>query len=76
MEYILIATKRETGEDIEICRWENYSFLEKIALCFSKSDTLSRFAIVKNNEMVYERLLEPKGKEEVKCLKRKPTKDV
>ena len=56
--YQFIATRRGTNENIVLCEWDNLVFFETIMKYFDKSDNISRFAIVKDNKIIKEKVLE------------------
>ena len=61
MDYRFIAEMRD-GRIITLCEWDRKELFETIINRFEESDTILRFAIEKNNDIVVEKYLSPKEK--------------
>lgn len=75
MQYRFYAQMRD-NRLILLCEWDKIEFFEAIMDLFEESNNIARFIISYNNLIINDKVLRRKGKEEAKCLKRKPTKDV
>ena len=71
MLYRLYAITRVTSQKIEIAEFSDLEFLKRVADCFTESDSIQKFLVtsvdINNNErLIYENVLEYKGKGKVR----------
>lgn len=60
MDVKFIAEMRKTNEIVVLCEGNNVDLYKSIMRNFEESTNISRFAIVKNNDILEEKWLRPK----------------
>ena len=60
MDIKFIAEMRKTNEIVVLCEGNHIELYKSIMRNFEESNNISRFAIVKNNDIVEEKWLSPK----------------